>query len=667
MEDAKSEKSVTMEEQVPQDSSSWGEWTIIHDDRDKNIENAVPDVTEVKPKEIDEDNDKEEECHVVEEAREVIEEIDPSTFASSVVPVRPREEHSDAREEISKIVEPVEQTIPRFGLHANFIAACCLAAAIGFGIGCVVGTGKTQLPSPNIQVSPKPSFRRVEDSNTDVSGETSITVESEPFDPPLHAPNIPEESMRHDHLTKMNDQNLRIRKLEQIPTFKNSLQKLKLSLETLCSLIDKNQRINYENICSRNSKIFEVIELKETVEYIVNEFGYTEDASIKKFIEGIDSKIETMMTSFLDRLSKIVEKMRGKLYQRICLIRNTYDKGAKIQEILGQRSISLENCNYSPPKVPNSEKKRRVSKREERGIDSISEETSEVESSEMGESSELPESHKNKRKNQKSEEFRKKKQYVSNKEGSGDNSNEKSDFRKLKSNHRESNEDSDEQKEFKKFKLNYQESNENSNERKDFKKFKSNHRESNEDSDEQKEFKKFKSNYQGSNEDSNEQKDFDSSERMKNQGKNHSKSKKKYNKQSKESSENFSEDSDLTSSDDQKENKNGNRNDFKPLKKYGTPKGEPKENFVEKKHRNNYQSFNENDNRGQNENVCYSKKCSKPHDTDEKNDRKGNGKNGQWQFERAQGRRKYRFDEEDKYGVWYDDRAKGRERARLGF
>ncbi|XP_063990592.1 uncharacterized protein LOC135169472 [Diachasmimorpha longicaudata] len=651
MEDAKSEKSVTMEEQAPQDSSSWGEWTIIHDDRQKNTDNTVLDPPEAKPTATGED-DEQEECHVVEEAREVIEEIDPASLESSDVPASPREEHSDGisvitdsdeiRREALKIVRPVEQTIPRFGLHANFIAACCLAVAIGFGIGCVVGTGKTQLPSPSIQVPPRPSFPRLEESHVDVPGDVSISIESEPYNPTLSAPNIPDpESKRHDLLQDLGnakDHNLQAGKFEQIPKFKNSLQKLKLSLDTLCSLINKNQRTNYENICTKNSKIFEVIELKDTVEYIVNEFGYREDVSMKKFIEGMDSKIETMVTSFLDRFSKIVEKMRGKLYQRICLIRNTYDKEAKIQEILDQRSISLENCNHSSPKAPNPEKKRRMSKREERGVDDgIPEEMSELESWEIGEeSTEAHESKKNKGKKQEAQEAPQKRQHGSSKEGSSDNSKNKNNFQKFKPR---------------------EESNENSNEQKNFKEFKFNYRESNDD------FRKLKPHYRESSGYSKEQKDFHSSEERNNP----SKLKKKYSTQWGGSNENSSEEN--VPSEQQKENKNGNRNDFKPLKKYGTSKGEPKENFVEKKHGNNYESLNEHENRatGQNEKVCYSKKCSKPYDTDEKYSRKGNGKNGQWQFERAQGRRKYRSDEDDGHGVWYDDRAKGRERARHGF
>ncbi|XP_011314613.1 uncharacterized protein [Fopius arisanus] len=620
MEDTKSENSVTMEQQVQQDSSSWGEWTIIHDDKEHNSQNPVAGFPEGKPKELDGDDDKERECHIDEEAREVIEEIDPTTLESSVASVTPREEDSDGisvitesdrgdseiKGDITKYIDS-EQTIPRFGLYTNFIAACCLAAAIGFGIGCVVGNGKPQLPSANVQVSLKPTLRRVEELNTDASGEISITTESESFDPTLNAPNIVnQEPTSHDilqHLTQENDQNLNIRKFEQIPAFRNSLQKLKLSLETLCSLIDQNQRVNYENVCSKNSRIFEVIKLKGTVEYIVNEFGYKEDASMKQFIESIDSKIETTVASFLDRLSKMVEKMRGRLFQRLCLIRNTYDNGAKIQEVLDGRLISLENCNSH--KIPNPDKKRKTNKWKGRGIDSASGEIPGMESLKMEESAELPDVNKNKRRNHKSEEFRKSKCHISNEETLGDYSSEKNDIKKFKSS-------------------------------------------------------------QGSKDDLNEWKDFYSSEQVKNLGKNHAKSKKKYQKQSKESNENSSEEKNFNTLDEQKENRGGYKKDFKPSKKYGTPKGEPKENFVEKKHGNNYDASDES-NKGQGDSVCYSKKCSKPYDNDEKNHRRGSGKNGQWQFERAQGRRQYRSDEEDIYGVWYDNRAKARERARLSF
>lgn len=73
MADAKSDSPETMEE--VRESSSWGEWTIIHDDREQDPAAPVapaPNVPEETPQDDTGDEDKEDQSTVVEEAREVL-------------------------------------------------------------------------------------------------------------------------------------------------------------------------------------------------------------------------------------------------------------------------------------------------------------------------------------------------------------------------------------------------------------------------------------------------------------------------------------------------------------------------------------------------------------------------------------------------------------------
>lgn len=275
----------------------------------------------------------------------------------------------------------------------HILIACTLAATVGFGIGLFFGPGKTQMsPTPTIPL------KDVNFKHMNVESENSLDRSDE----------LKQES----HLLKDNNefsvfQKPKINNVNNIGTYKSDyagkggsikpiniknvkngslreiLDKVKLSLDTLCSIIerrDTSYRTSIDFACHRRS-LMDLLDLKDSVQSIMTGIELTEELSNKRFvvidflfyfikifliliniffcfrfIENMESKIKNISLTFFDDLSKTLKnsvvkvhrklvKVRRKLNQRLCLIRNTMGDDPKLSELLDKMNLESNNCN----------------------------------------------------------------------------------------------------------------------------------------------------------------------------------------------------------------------------------------------------------------------------------------------------------------------------------
>lgn len=230
----------------------------------------------------------------------------------------------------------------------HIIVACSLAAAVGFGIGCFFGPGKTQLSANDVNFGYSENIKSF-DTCDKFTAKNILTADYD--NKRLKKNNIIKENDREKPLNIVNIKN-------NFDSFRDILLKVKLSLDTLCSMVEDNRKIkttNKHNACDENSSILDLIELKNNVKNIITKTAFAEDNSHQRFIDNMESRLNNISLIYFDDLSKTIKttvtkvdrklnKVRRKLNQRLCIIKNTIGDDPKIVELLKTQKDLTENC-----------------------------------------------------------------------------------------------------------------------------------------------------------------------------------------------------------------------------------------------------------------------------------------------------------------------------------
>ncbi|XP_074098210.1 uncharacterized protein LOC141526944 [Cotesia typhae] len=399
------EKSSATEERSSEDNSSSGEWTLIGDkesadsisisnsidgpDNDDNSEDHADQVIDTEEareaiqilgeslqvdekktenKEEDKEQDDKKDDDVEDKnINEALISRDDDSDGISVITDYERNDDNLYRS-LTEIIKPIDNIVLPSGTVVHILIACTLAATVGFGIGLFFGPGKTQMsPTPTIPLKDV-NFKHmnVESENSlyrsdELKQESHLLKDNNEFSV-FKKPKIDNVNnigtYKSDYVGKggsikpINIKNVKNGSLREI------LEKVKLSLDTLCSIIERSDtsyRTSIDFACHQRS-LMDLLDLKDNVQSIMTGIELTEELSNKRFIENMESKIKNISLTFFDDLSKTLKnsvvkvhrklvKVRRKLNQRLCLIRNTMGDDPKLSELLDKMNIESNNCN----------------------------------------------------------------------------------------------------------------------------------------------------------------------------------------------------------------------------------------------------------------------------------------------------------------------------------
>ncbi|KAK0170390.1 hypothetical protein PV328_010958 [Microctonus aethiopoides] len=368
------EEPVTMDDnnaQNDEDNSSLGEWTIL----DKISYDKVTNKRSISYQRKDshpEQSDEVADAEVAREAIQVLEQTvdtkddinriesfvrgDENSDGVSVISECDNNNDKSQLNNISNIVHSVEKNNAPVGKFAHIILACSLAAAIGFGIGCIVGKGETQLSVNDVNFGHAESEKYIPRSEQ-LSREIIMDDARIQHKTVLKTSNIHLGKLASNEQQPMNinDNN----NSQNVGSLRDILERVKVSLDTLCTMIDDSYKSSESNeyiaVCAEPTSIMNLIELKSNIENVIMDIGYINDPSNKWFIENMEFKLKNVSLSLINDLSRTVKdsvmkidrklnKVRRKLNERLCLIRNTVGSDVKIQETLKKYNILEENC-----------------------------------------------------------------------------------------------------------------------------------------------------------------------------------------------------------------------------------------------------------------------------------------------------------------------------------
>ncbi|XP_008551698.1 uncharacterized protein LOC103574115 [Microplitis demolitor] len=391
------EKSSSVNERNNEDSSSSGEWTLIGDKESADsisISNSI-DVH-------DNDDDNADENIDAEEAREAIQILGESIQAGNKENEdedKDKEEKDDMKDDedknrndalvtrdddsdgisvitdceksddnlyrsLTEIIKPVDKIQLPAGSLVHILIACTLAATVGFGIGLFFGPGNTEM-SPLTPTIPTNDVN-FKDINTE-SEKSLYRTDELKEESHLLKDNIDVSVLNKPKINNFNVGTIKNNgdnKLVNIKTLKNNgslreiIDKVKLSFNTLCSIIengDTPHKTSIDFACNRRS-LLDLLDLKDNLQRIMTGIQFTEENSNKRFIENVESKIKNISLTFFDDLSKTLKnsivkvhrklvKVRRKLNQRLCLIQNTMGDDPKLLELLEKLNLQNKNCN----------------------------------------------------------------------------------------------------------------------------------------------------------------------------------------------------------------------------------------------------------------------------------------------------------------------------------
>ncbi|KAK0162078.1 hypothetical protein PV327_008443 [Microctonus hyperodae] len=367
------EETVTMDDdnaQNEEDNSSLGEWTIL----DKVSYDKVFNKKSISYQKKDSHSEQSEvaDAEVAREAIQVLEQTldtkddinriesfvrgDEISDGISVISECDNNNDKSQLNNISNIVQPIEKNNPPVGKFAHIILACSLAAAIGFGIGCIVGKGETRLSVNDVNFGHAESEKHIPRSEQ-LSSEIIIDDARIQTEAVLKTSNIRLEKLASNDQQPMNinDNN----NSQNVGSLRDILERVKVSLDTLCTMIDDSHKSSESNeyiaVCAEPKSIMNLIELKSNIQNVIMDIGYINDPSNKWFIENMEFKLKNVSLSLVNDLSRTIKdsvmkidrklnKVRRKLNERLCLIRNTVGSDVKIQETLKKYNIVEENC-----------------------------------------------------------------------------------------------------------------------------------------------------------------------------------------------------------------------------------------------------------------------------------------------------------------------------------
>ncbi|KAH0546131.1 uncharacterized protein LOC123269545 [Cotesia glomerata] len=403
------EKSSATEERNSEDNSSSGEWTLIGDKESADsisISNSIdgPDNDDNNEDHADQAIDTEEareaiqilgeslqvndkktenkEQDDVDEDKNITEALVPCNDESDGISVITDYERNDDNlyRSLTEIIKPIDNIVLPSGTVVHILIACTLAATVGFGIGLFVGPGKTQMsPTPTIPLKDV-NFKHMnaESENSlyrsdELKQESHLLKDNNEFSV-FKKPKIDnvnnigtyetDYAGKGGSIKPINIKNVKNGSLREI------LDKVKLSLDTLCSIIERSDtsyRTSVDFACHRRS-LMDLLDLKDSVQSIMTGIELTEELSNKRFIENMESKIKNISLTFFDDLSKTLKnsvvkvhrklvKVRRKLNQRLCLIRNTMGDDPKLSELLDKMNLKSNNCNKTNKSEKFNEKK----------------------------------------------------------------------------------------------------------------------------------------------------------------------------------------------------------------------------------------------------------------------------------------------------------------------
>lgn len=194
--------------------------------------------------------------------------------------------------------------------------ACSLAAIIGFGIGCIIGKGGTQISGndanfgrtesikdierseqfsdksiiPNARIQSEALWKNSKHSLEQISNEeVSMNIRKNLKDPNTDSirgimkkveltKNILEQLSNGDKSDININREFNSRETS-IGSLRDLLQRLKFTLDILCSMIDDSNKSSKSNeyiaICDKQYPIMNIIELKDNIQNILIDLTYT--------------------------------------------------------------------------------------------------------------------------------------------------------------------------------------------------------------------------------------------------------------------------------------------------------------------------------------------------------------------------------------------------------